>query len=114
VGIYKADLSAAINKRDESEEELKKEIILEYYNLLYTSNLLAIRSEAKQSTTNQYAIAEKEFKEGIIDIAELSRLKTINVNARADYEEAKRQFSTQYYQFEVLIGVPFQQLIRKS
>ncbi|TWI95534.1 outer membrane efflux protein [Mucilaginibacter frigoritolerans] len=111
--IYKHDLNSTINKKDESIQELKKEVILQYYNLLYSSNLLAIRSDAKQSTTSEYAIAEKQFRDGIIDLGELSRLKTIEVNARADYEEAKRQFSTYYNQFEVLVGVPFQQLILK-
>ncbi|HVW95307.1 MAG TPA: TolC family protein [Mucilaginibacter sp.] len=113
IKIYKYDLHSTVNKRDEAIQELKKEVIRQYYNLLYTSNLLSIRSEAKQSASNQYAIAEKQFKDGIIDVAELSRLKTFDVNARADYEEAKRQFSTQYYQLEVLVGVPFQRLIKK-
>jgi outer membrane protein TolC len=113
IKIYKHDLNSTINKKDESIQELKKEVILQYYNLLYSSNLLTIRSESKQSTISEYAIAEKQFRDGIIDIGELSRLKTIEVNARADYEEAKRQFSTYYNQFEVLVGVPFQQLILK-
>jgi outer membrane protein TolC len=114
IKIYKADLNSTINKKDESIQELKKDVILQYYSLLYASNVLAIRSEAKQSAINQYSIAEKQFRDGIIDVGELSRLKTFDVNARADYEESKRQFSTLYYQLEVLIGVPFQQLILKK
>ena len=113
IKIYKSDLNSTVNKKDESIQELKKEVILQYYNLLYASNLLAIRSEAKQSAINQYSIAEKQFRDGIIDVGELSRLKTFDVNARADYEEAKRQFSTYYNQFEVLVGVPFEQLMAK-
>ena len=113
IKIYKYDLNSTINKKDESVQELKKEVILQYYNLLYASNLLAIRSEAKQSAINQYSIAEKQFRDGIIEIGELSRLKTFDVNARADYEEAKRQFSTYFNQFEILIGAPFEQLTLK-
>jgi outer membrane protein TolC len=113
IKIYKNDLNSTINKKDESIQELKKEVVLQYYNLLYASNLLAIRSEAKQSAINQYSIAEKQFRDGIIEVGELSRLKTFDVNARADYEEAKRQFSTYYNQFEILVGVPFEQLTIK-
>jgi len=72
---------------------------------------MAIRNEARQSTINQSLIAQQEFKDGIIQVSELSRLKTIEINARADYEEAKRQFSTMYSQIETIIGVPVQQLI---
>ena len=113
INLYKYELNSTVDKKDESIQELKKEVIQAYYSLLYYSNLLNIRSEAKQSTINQYLLAQNQFKDGIIDIAELSRLKTIEVNARADYEEAKRQFSTLYFQLEPLIGVPIQQLIKK-
>lgn len=111
VNLYKYQYSSSIDKKDESIQELKKEVILTYYNLLYASNLLSIRSEAKESAINQYTIAQKQFKDGAIDVLELSRLKTIEVNARADYEEAKRQFSTLYAQMEPLIGVSFKELI---
>jgi outer membrane protein TolC len=113
INIYKYELNSTVNKKDESIQELKKEVIQVYYSLLYYNNLLTIRSEAKQSTINQYLLAQKQFQDGIIDIAELSRLKTIEVNARADYEEAKRQFSTLYFQVEPLVGVSIQQLIKK-
>ncbi len=114
IKIYKHDLNSTINKKDESIQELKKEVVLQYYNLLYASSLLTIRSEARQTAINQYSIAEKQFRDGIIEVGELSRLKTFDVNARADYEEAKRQFSTYYHQFEILIGVPFSQLTLKQ
>ncbi|AYL95159.1 TolC family protein [Mucilaginibacter celer] len=114
VNLYKYQYNSSINKRDESVQELKKEVIQTYYNLLYANNLLSIRSEAKESAINQYTIAQKQFKDGAIDVLELSRLKTIEVNARADYEEAKRQFSTLYAQMEPLVGVPFNRLIAKK
>lgn len=114
VNLYKYQYNSSINKRDESVQELKKEVIQAYYNLLYASNVLSIRSEAKEAAISQYSIAKKQFKDGAIDALELSRLKTIEVNARADYEEAKRQFSTYYAQMEPMVGVPFNQLVAKK
>jgi outer membrane protein TolC len=81
--------------------------------LFYYNNLIAIRSEAKQTTMNQYVISQKQFRDGLIDVTELSRLKTIEVNSKADYEEAKRQFSIYYFQFEAMVGVKMNQLIKK-
>ena len=114
IKIYKYDLNSSVDKKDESVQELKKEVIQVYYSLLYANNLLSIRSEAKESAINQYSIAEKQFRDGTIDISELSRIKTFQVNASADYEEAKRQFSTLYFQIEPLVGVPFEKLILKK
>ena len=113
VNLYKHQLNSTVDKRDETIQDLKKNIIQLYYSLLYYNNLLNIRSEAKQSAISQLSVAQKQFKDGIIDIAELSRLKTFEVNARSDYEEAKREFSIAYFQVEPLIGVPVQQLMRK-
>ncbi|AMR30129.1 hypothetical protein A0256_01200 [Mucilaginibacter sp. PAMC 26640] len=113
VNLYKYQLNSTVNKKDETIQELRKNLIQLYYSMLYYNNLLNIRSEAKQSAINQLGIAQKQFKDGIIDIVELSRLKSFEVNARADYEEAKREFSISYYQVEALVGVPFQQIMRK-
>jgi outer membrane protein TolC len=113
VKVAKFQLNSAVSKKEESEQSIKTLVIQFYYDLLYANNLLAIRNEARQSTINQYQIAEKEFKDGIIDVGELSRLKTIEINASADYEDAKRQFSTLYAQIEPTIGVPVEQLMVK-
>jgi len=113
VNLYKYQYNSTIAKRDEAIEALKRNVIQIYYSLLYYNNLLNIRSEAKQSAISQLSVAQKQFKDGIIDISELSRIKTFEVNARADYEEAKREFSISYFQIESLIGVSIQQLMRK-
>jgi outer membrane protein TolC len=114
VNLYKSQLNSTISKKEEAIQELKKEVIQTYYSMLYYNNLVNIRSDSKQTTINQYLIAQKQFKDGLIDVTELSRLKTIEVNSKADFEEAKRQFSTLYFLLENLVGVPMQQLILKK
>jgi outer membrane protein TolC len=114
VNIYKAQLNENIDKRDQIKIELSQLVIQNYYSLIYYHNLIQIRSDAKESTINQYSIAQQEFKDGIIDAAELARLKTIEVNSRADYEEAKREFSILYFQLQKLTGASIQQLMQKK
>lgn len=114
VNIYKAELQANIDKRDAVRQETTQALIQLYYNLLYARNLMSIRSDAKQAAINQYQVASLEFKDGIIQASELSRFKDIEVNARAYYEEAKRQFSTFYFQFQNLIGVPMSQIMLRK
>ncbi len=114
INLYKSQLNSTVSKKAETIQEIKREIIQAYYSLLYYHNLITIRSDAKQTTMNQYIIAQKQFKDGLIDITELSRLKTIEVNSRADYEEVKRQFSIYYFQFEAMIGVKMNELIRSK
>ncbi len=113
VNIYKAELQSSIDKRDAVKQDLVRYLIQIYYDLLYSRNLVTIRSDAKQAGINQYHVAEQEFRDGVIAASELSRLKTIEANARVDYEEAKRQFSTNYYQFLNLVGVPVEKLMQK-
>ena len=113
INIYKSQLQSAVDKKDQASQELTQVIIQQYYTLIYYHNLIAIRSDAKQTTINQYEVAEQEFKDGIIQASELSRLKSIEVNARADYEEAKREFGIIYHQFENMVGVPMNQLMKK-
>ncbi len=114
IKLYKADLQSSIDKKDQVKQELVQYLIQEFYSLIYYRNLITIRSDAKQSGINQYQVAQQEFKDGIIQASELSRLMTIEVNARADYEEAKRQFSTHYFVFQNLVGVPMQQLMLRK
>lgn len=114
INLYKSQLNSTVSKKAETIQELKREIIQAYYSLFYYYNLIAIRSEAKETTVNQYSIAQKQFKDGLIDVTELSRLKTIEVNSKADYEEAKRQFSIYYFQFEAMIGVKMNELIKSK
>lgn len=114
IKIYQAQLEENTYTRDKIKIELAHNVIDGYYSMIYYHNLIQIRSEAKESTSNQYSIAEQQFKDGIIDAAELARLKTIQVNSRADYEEAKREFSIQYYQFQELTGLTVQQLMMKK
>lgn len=114
VNLYKATLQSSIDKRDQVKQENVQFLIQVYYNLLYARNLMNIRSDAKQAAINQYQVGSLEFKDGIIPASELSRLKTIEANARADYEEAKRQFSTFYFQFQNLVGVPMSQIMLRK
>ncbi len=113
INMFKADLQSTKDKEEAVKQDLVRYIIQVYYNLIYSRNLITIRSDAKQSGINQYHVAEQEFKDGTIAASELSRLKTIEVNARADYEDAKRQFATNYFQFLNLVGVPIEKLIEK-
>lgn len=112
INLYKADLQSSINKEEQIEQETIQVLIEEYYTLIYYRNLITIRSEAKQTDINQSLVAQQEFKDGIIQASELSRLQQIEVNARADYEEVKRQFAIHYFQFQNLVGVPIRQMMR--
>ena len=114
VDIYKAEWQASIHKSEQARQELAQYLIQLYYALIYSRNLITIRSEAKQTAINQSQVAEHEFKDGVIAASELSRLKTVEVNARADFEEARRQFATNYFQFQNMVGVSMEKLIQKK
>ncbi|MFN8345318.1 MAG: TolC family protein [Spirosomataceae bacterium] len=80
----------AVEKQAVAEEELGTFIITKYYAVQSAQNLLRIKSEAKQATQLNRQMAEKEFNEGSIPLAEVSRIIEISSKAASEYEVAKQ------------------------
>lgn len=72
-------------------EEIKKEIIIQYSNALSKLNLLKLKSENLVMTNAQYAIAEKDFTNGIIEFSGLSKEKLEQTNSFEQYENTKAE-----------------------
>lgn len=80
----------ALEKRAVAQEELETLIIGKYYAIQTAQRLLVIKSEAKQATQLNRQMAEKEFNEGNIPVAELSRIVEIASKAASEYEVTKQ------------------------
>lgn len=77
-----------------------------YKNLQLAQTLLRIKSEKKETLSLQRQMAEKEFMQGQIKIAELSRLTELTSNAFQDFEKGKTEFEKAYLKLEQFIGKP--------
>jgi hypothetical protein len=76
-----------------------------YYILIASKNILQIKSEAKHATALNRSMAEKEFNEANIPVAELSRIIEISSKAATEYEYAKQDFYKNIRLMENIVGV---------
>lgn len=77
-----------------------------YKNLQLTQTLLRIKSDKMQTLSLQKQMAEKEFTQGQIKIAELSRLTELTSNAYQDFEKGKIDYQKAYMKLEQFVGKP--------
>lgn len=112
ISIYQAQVDAAVHKKTESEISLNNVIINLYYSVIQFGNLVKIRSATNQTAKLHVSVAEKEFRDGIINAGELSRVGEIAGNAAADFEFAKKEFSVACKQLEQYAGVPMLKLMK--
>lgn len=88
-------------------EEVKEKVINEYNNALMSLTILRTKSENLDLNNVQYIMSENNFVKGRIDIADLSRLKQLQVSSLIDYEATKAQFRTSLMLLEMLTGYKF-------
>ncbi|WP_299455394.1 TolC family protein [uncultured Microscilla sp.] len=104
---------AAIQEKNASENQLlsiEREIVWQvtelYKNLELAQTLLHIKSEKMQTLALQRQVAEKEFTQGQIKIAELSRIIELTSNAHQEFEQGKNSYEKAYLKLEQFVGKP--------
>ena len=104
---------AAIQEKKASESQLlsiEREIAWQvtelYKNLELAQTLLRIKSEKMQTLALQRKVAEKEFTQGHIKIAELSRIIELTSNAHQEFEQGKNSYEKAYLKLEQFVGKP--------
>ncbi|OJJ16417.1 hypothetical protein BKI52_34590 [marine bacterium AO1-C] len=95
---------AAEHQLKDIEKHIRWTVTELYKNLQLAQSLLKIKSDKMQTLSLQRQMAEKEFMQGQIKIAELSRLTELTSNARQDFEKGKIEFEKAYLKLEQYVG----------
>lgn len=74
--------------------ELRKLVIIQYNNVIKAQKKLLINSQQVETYKIQMIRAEKDYENGIIDIAEFSRLNNLYTTALINREDTKIEFIT--------------------
>lgn len=74
--------------------ELRKLVIIQYNNVIKAQKKLLINSQQVETYKIQMIRAEKDYENGIIDIAEFSRLNNLYTTALINREDTKVEFIT--------------------
>lgn len=104
VGMAVSEFEESRHRKDIIARELTTQVTDLYYSLVASQNILKIKSEAKYATSLNRAMAEKEFNEANIPVAELSRIIEISSKAATEYELAKQELYRNIKVLENLAG----------
>lgn len=99
-------VKTAILEKEMKYEEIKKEIIKLYSNILSRLNILRIKSESLVITNTNYDIAEKSFASGTIDIQEFIIEKEKQTIVLEQFENAKAELTMNLLILEILTQTP--------
>lgn len=101
----------AQSEKEGAAEYIKQEVIRVYQELKLAHKLVSVSSEGKQSAAINYKMAEKQFLQGDINVAELSRVQDISNKSNIEFETHVNRFQTAWLQLEIFTGVNLSNLI---
>lgn len=103
----KREIEKHMIRKEQMIKEAKQDVIFTYQDLLLHQDLLKVKNEAQVTTSLQVAMAEKEFLNGKITIAELARMTEIHSTNLYNYKKDRMLFYRQYLILEELVGIKF-------
>jgi outer membrane protein TolC len=103
----KREIEKTMLLREEMVRETSQDVILVYQDLLLHQDLLKVKNEAQITSGIQVKMAEKEFLNGKISIADLSRLTEMHSINLYNYKKDRMLFYRQYLILEQLVGMKF-------
>lgn len=100
-------LEIAMVNREERIKFVRRNVIIQYNQLVHRQKALRISNEYQHYTALQMQIAEMQFRNQQIGIAELTRLKEIQQRGSLEFEQIKADFNLAYQLLEELVGINF-------
>jgi outer membrane protein TolC len=92
----------------------KKELADCYTNLIGSQKIFKLRNEDLFVQKIACDVAEKEYREGVIKIAEYARQRNAMTNSLAAQEDAKKVYINCFERLQVILGVKFNKIRRQG
>ncbi len=97
-------LAASEYKKEDVTSTVKREVITAYSDAKFKQKMVAIRSHALQSVAMYRNMAEIQFQEASIEIADLSKVYEAYTSALVLFEKAKLDYTTSLLILEEMVG----------
>jgi len=105
--IGKKEVEMSLALRDQLVNEARL-LAIQYYNLMIQGqNKMKISNEYQEYTRIQMQMADLQFENKEIEVAEYARLKEIQTRGAFDFEQYKSDFKMNYLLLEELTGIKF-------
>jgi len=92
---------------ESQEAEIRQIVIKQYQDVILKQKLLTIKSLNLGSATVNMEMVEKQFRNGVIPVAEYVRLSDMTSRIQSDYELAKSDFILAKQLLEDTVGFTF-------
>ena len=103
---------AAVLQKDVIEQQLKRELITVYQDMVTAQQVLKVRLLDEQASLTAFRIAEAETQKGKITAEQLADAINRYAQSKSIAEQIKGDFLKNVHYFEALVGVPLQRLKR--
>ncbi len=87
-----------------AKDQIRNEVIKLYYEVQMKLDLIAVRTNALESSILHLQMAENEFKGGLITIAELARVNEVYTRQKALHAQGKAELTIAIKMLENLVG----------
>jgi len=112
INVYKHELEVRRLTWEKIKLDVSRQVIYEYNNVLSAHRLMLIASNSRGTSRLLLDMADKQFSQGDISIADFSSVSAIATKAEADYEISKKDFYSSFQQLEKLLGQRLDTLVR--
>jgi len=105
--ISKKEVEMSLALRDQRANEARLETIRYYNSMIQAQSKMKISNQYQEYTRIQMLMADEQFRNKEIEIAEYARLKEIQIRGANDYEQFKSEFSMNYQLLQEMTGMKF-------
>lgn len=112
INVYKQELEVRRQTWEKIKMDVSRQVVYEYNNMLTSHRMMMIASASRGTSRLLLDMADKQFSQGDISIADFSSVSAIATRAETDYEISKKDFYTNYQQLEKLLGKRLDTLVR--
>ncbi len=103
----RAEIEEAKGIEQAQQEEIRQLVIKQYQDLLLRQKLLSIKSQNLGTATVNMEMVEKEFRNGVIPVAEYVRLSDMTARIQSEYEMALSDYVLSKKLLEETVGFTF-------
>lgn len=107
VKFAKAEVAQAQSYSLVQRNELRQLVIKQYNEVIVKHRLLKIKSKYAETAKINMEMAEKQFLNGVVNVAEYSSITEIVSRSETDFESSKMEFRTAYMLLEEIVGIKF-------
>ena len=105
--LAKAEIEQAQNSSQAQRNVVRQLVIKQYNEVILKHRLLKIKSRYAETAKINLAMAEKQFLNGVITVAEYSSTTEIVSRSETDFESSKMEFRTAFMLLEEIVGIKF-------